>query len=615
MASITHKARFVAALPLVALALTLPAPALACGGFFCFTQPIDQSAERILYVQQDGKITVHIQISYTGKDKEFSWVLPLLAVPELGIGSDSVFSVLEQATAPIFQLDWQNKKDCWGYSPCQFDASAGGVPGDKGNGEGGVQVLKQQKVGPYDSVVLKGGSAKELIEWLNKNGYQQPTETAPLVDVYVNGGYVFLALKLQNDKDAGDIAPIVVTMDDAHPCLPIRLTAIATQPDMPIVAWMLGKYRAIPKNFLHVVVNDATINWLQPGTNYKTVISKAVDQASGHAFATEYAQPTSKFTAKFAQPTWDTKKLETISDPGKFLQKLLQDNYPRTTQMQGLIRKHIKKPAEYESVPDNEFYNCIQCEGCSSKPCSDYKSATALLPFDPAAFAKDIQANIVKPLTEVQVHFETQKYLTRMYTTLSADEMDKDPIFAWNPDLPDVDRVHKAKAEPICKAGNNQAHEVKLTFADGHELTVPVPKDTGGCMFDTVGSVGVGEGKGAIVSAGGQPAARVEVLDESGPPFAIDPRVADKVDAALNEVELGKPSLTDEFKKTLPANSWDSSKVGIIDPIYDAGKDPTTVADDGGTCSASPISGSPWWALFALLGLTGLVLVLRRRRA
>ena len=83
---------------LLAVLLT-PTAALACGGFFCFTQPIDQSAERILYIRNSDSITVHIQISYTGDDEQFSWVLPLMSVPQLGIGSDSVFPVLEQLTS------------------------------------------------------------------------------------------------------------------------------------------------------------------------------------------------------------------------------------------------------------------------------------------------------------------------------------------------------------------------------------------------------------------------------------------------------------------------------------------------------------------------------------
>ncbi len=76
---------------------------------------------------------------------------------------------------------------------------------------GGVQVLKEQKVGPYDSVVIQGNSGAELIKWLNDNQYAQPAETESLIDVYAKQDYVFLALKLQKNKSAGDIAPIVVT--------------------------------------------------------------------------------------------------------------------------------------------------------------------------------------------------------------------------------------------------------------------------------------------------------------------------------------------------------------------------------------------------------------------
>ena len=169
---------------LLAIALSLPSVAHACGGFFCFTQPVDQSAERILYMQHDDKITVHIQISYTGDDKEFSWVLPLLSVPEMGIGSDSVFQILEQQTAPRFQLNWQNTKDCYGYTPCEYDDAVPAAGGGKNGGGGGVQVLKEEKVGPYDTVVIQGDSGADLVKWLNDNGYQQPKETAPLLDVF-----------------------------------------------------------------------------------------------------------------------------------------------------------------------------------------------------------------------------------------------------------------------------------------------------------------------------------------------------------------------------------------------------------------------------------------------
>ncbi|MSP91434.1 MAG: DUF2330 domain-containing protein [Myxococcales bacterium] len=552
-------------------ALSLPAvPAWACGGFFCFTQPVDQSAERILYVQTGpGKLSVHIQISYTGDDKQFSWVLPLQKLPKLGIGSDTVFQLLEQYTSPAFQLDWQNKADCWGGGQCLEDAVAGS--GGGGNFDG-VTVLAQETVGPYDTVVIQGQTAAAVIDWLNKNGYQQPKSTEPLLKVYVDQKYVFLALKLTKDKGTGDLAPIVVTLDEVAPCLPIRLTSIAAAPDMPIVAWVLGAARAIPKNFLHVELNDAVFDWMTGGGNYKTVVSKAVDQGSGHAWLTEQAAPTAKAAIPFAQPGWNTAELAKQGSAGKFLQYMMQHQYPRSSQMQSLIRKHVPKPKAFGKATDQEFYNCLQCDDCTQTPCADYKTAVAAQPFDAAKFAAEVDQLIIKPLQEVDAAWKAAKWMTRLYTTLSPAEMDKDPIFAFNPDLPEVERVRKAKAEPICAPGVKQAHEVKLTFANGQTLTVPVPKDQGLCWGFGPGQVGFGKGAGPLNDAGGQPARKVQVMDESGAPLDIHPDDADKVDAELNNAQVGKPSLSAAFKQGLKAASgWNPTKVGGTAGGADAG--------------------------------------------
>jgi len=54
--------------------------------------------------------------------------------------------------------------------------------------------------------------------------------------------------------------------------------------------WMLGKGRAIPRNYYHTVINDARINWLTSGQNYNDVIIKATKEAEGrHTFVTEFA--------------------------------------------------------------------------------------------------------------------------------------------------------------------------------------------------------------------------------------------------------------------------------------------------------------------------------------
>ncbi len=601
---------------LAAVALTLSSatalPAYACGGFFCFTQPVDQSAERILYVQEGGKITVHIQISYTGEDQNFSWVLPLQKVPDGGglkPSSDSIFQALEQNTAPQFQLNWKANGDCQPPMQCMY-ASAGGGPGaNDGGTKGGVQVLLQQNVGPYEAVVIKGTSGSEIIDWLNANKFVQPASTQPLINQYVKENYVFLALKLQKDKSAGDLVPVAVTLDEVGPCLPIRLTALATAPDMPIVAWVLGKARAIPKNFLHVELNDAAIDWFNPGGNYKTVVSKAVDLGSGHAFLTELAKKTSDLPIQFASPSWDIKDFDKVTDPGKFMQLMLEKGLPRTTQVQNLIKKYIKKPDAFKDVDDQSYYNCIQnaSSGMNEGVCKSYLDAAIAAGFDGAAFAKELDELVIQPLKGLDAQYKAQAYLTRLYTTLSKEEMNKDPIFGYNAELPDVSNLHTAEGTPICAAGSKQATKAKLKFADGFEMTLDIPKDTlGTCGFSPNQSVGFGKGTGPVISAGGQPLARVQVLDEKGPARTIDQSDADRVDAQLNAAQLGKDSLNAEFIASLKPVTWNAhSSSGPA-------ANPPAVSVEGGGCSSGPI-GAPLGSVGAV-GLAVGAWWLRRRR-
>ncbi len=614
-------------------ALCLATPAWACGGFFCFQQPVDQSAERILYVVDDAAVTLHIQISYTGDDNQFSWVLPLAKAPAqnadgsyLNVGSDAIFTILEQATAPVFQykLDPNGPQNCYIGGGCYAEDNGTGGGGPGTTGSSGVTVLLQENVGPYAAVVIQGATGKDVRDWLNANQYVQPTSSLPLLDAYAKQGNVFLALRLQKDKGAGDLVPIVVKVAEPGPCLPIRLTQIASQPDMPIVAWVLAAKRAIPKNFLHVVINEAVVDWLQYGANYKTVVSKAVDQGSGHAFTTEYAQPTSDLTVQnpnfaFANPNWNTAKLATITDPTLFMQAMLSQGFTGTTTVRNLFKKYIPKPAAFATVTDSEFYSCIQ-NGGAYAPCDGYLAAVKKQAFDPVAFAADLESQIVKPMKDVQAQFfAAGRYLTRLYTTMSPEEMTKDPIFAYNGDLPTVDRVHTATALPICEGTQTMASQVQLTFADGHKLTVDVPKPDYSNCFYPGSNTNPTTTTAPIVAAGGQPAKEVQVLDESGPPYDIQPlATADLVDAELNGATIGTPSLTDDFKKSLPKVTWDPYK-----PVAQTTDVTSTTADTLGTpiattttTTTSSCQAGPMGAMGGLAGIVlALVLLLRRRFA
>ena len=144
------------------------------------------------------------------------------------------------------------------------------------------------------------------------------------------------------------------------------------------------------------------------------------------------------------------------------------------------------------------------------------------------------------------------------------------------------------------------------------------PQNLNGCWGGFGGGgpgfqVSVGQGTQPVVAAGGQPAKSVQVLDETGAPLEVQPgETADKVDAALNGAVVGKPSLSEEFKKSLPKVSWDPYKGGsaATGGTGNTGSTATSTAEASGGCTAGSSAqglGALW-----LVGLASLWIWRRR---
>jgi len=90
----------------------------------------------------------------------------------------------------------------------------------------------------------------------------------------------------------------------------------------------------------------------------------------------------------------------------------------------------------------------------------------------------DVDGTIVTPLRDSQQLFTDHPYLTRLFTTLSANEMTVDPMFAYNPDLPEVPAVSRATARCECPADvppdsvKIEDKTIVITLADGREIRV-----------------------------------------------------------------------------------------------------------------------------------------------
>lgn len=160
----------------------LPVMTSACGGFFCTTTPIDQSAERIIFlVNDDETITAIVGINYSGAAEDFSWVVPVPSPPVLDVAETQSINALQLATDVQFNLPDRYCDDLFYYN------------GRGGGGDGGMFV-EEGHVGPYDYAIIGSEDPNEMIAWLRDNGYRITPEMEPLIAVYVEEDMYFLAM-------------------------------------------------------------------------------------------------------------------------------------------------------------------------------------------------------------------------------------------------------------------------------------------------------------------------------------------------------------------------------------------------------------------------------------
>ena len=278
--------------PLVALLLVLaisPGAAGACGGFFCSGVPADQAAERIVFTMDDGTITTYVQINYTGSADEFAWILPMPAVPKVDTADMTMFRDLDRLTQPVYI--GPRPPDCLQRRMPIPAAAPAGVARSDGSG---TTVLASGEVGPFGYHVVTSPDPMDLVQWLRDNKYHIEDEMIPLVKQYTDDGMVFLAMKLKPGKQTTDITPVKLMYDARLPTIPLRLTAVAATPDMPVIVWIFAKDQTQSLNYTPITIADSEVKFSPFGGNdYRQTVVRAVDQAGGHAFVTELAQPTS----------------------------------------------------------------------------------------------------------------------------------------------------------------------------------------------------------------------------------------------------------------------------------------------------------------------------------
>jgi MYXO-CTERM domain-containing protein len=611
----TNNTSFVAArvggacLSSIVLALPLvlaPAKAEACGGTFCDNgptpMPVDQTGEDILFIRDGNEIEVHVRIQYTGEAERFAWMVPLQAVPEVSLGSEPLFRQLSASTIPV----WSTSRTFMDPDDQPAPSTTlGFVPDDDPGGGGGPVVVHHELVGDFEVVVLQGGTASEVIEFFIANDYAFEDDAEPLIQEYIDEGFLITGIKLTAGAAVEAIQPLVFRFAGSEPCVPIRLTSVAARDDMGIRAYFLGEERWAPSNYKHVLVNPMAFDWVNLDfTTYVETLSRAVDEAGGQAFVTEYAGPSEVIsTWSIWREEWTSEGMAAMTEHELITTLDVFGLMPSTglrAELYALMREFLPPPGNWPSDEVTFWYWFLSHPGTGGLIDGGWGPGGSVGPLDPlewdmAGFAAGFEERIVAPGAHAVEILEAWPMLTRLHTTMSAHEMTLDPTFHPVPELDEV--LEQRQSQSVVYPGfTYTAYTVPMEISGP---TAEVESTADLCVAND------GNWPWDSPTIADMPRAlRVEEIPVSGAPQVV----LDNEAAILEAVQwhnLETPCSTGE-----PAGG-ESGESGGSGGSEGAG------AQDGGAscaCSSDPRGGGGGGALAFGLGLLGLAGFARARR-
>lgn len=442
---------------LALVGLFLPSMSSACGGFFCTTVPINQAAEQIVFSQQGDHVSAMVRIVYSGNAEDFSWVVPVPDTPEISLGANATFAELDFATQPQFLLQQEGnvcESDQFIAQPVNNSATDGAA-----ESAGGVTVEEQLTVGPFDIDIVSSDNPDDMSIWLQDNDYLLTDRGRDLIEPYVLAGMKFVALKLRSGESSGSIQPLIMRYPSVKPMVPIRLTAVAAEDDMGVIVWVVNDARAIPENYEHVTPNYTKLDWYSGGANayasYQTLITDAMNEAGGQGFATDYAGPlndaihSSLTSAEFVEN--NLVQLDAIANDAQYVSNSLFI----TTDPAGALASLPSILPLPEGFDTNLYFDSNQMETVFTP--DELRQARI-------AVRASIVARELEPIRNGVALLPRDAYITRMYTTLSADEMTVDPTFNYNATMPEQPRQREAQLSASCE---NDVSQWSLTLGEG----------------------------------------------------------------------------------------------------------------------------------------------------
>lgn len=253
---------------LVGLTANVAAPAWACG---CGAYIPDTAGpavvnERALLAWDGHREDILMSLNVRGQSNTAAWIMPVPSAADVTLGEAGIFDELARLTAPRVEY-----RDSWwpsfgwlhGFGNTDGLVSAA-APGHH------VDVLSNQRIGPFDVTRLAADDPAALSAWLTSRGFAQPSGLDRNLAPYLADGWQVVAIRLVPDARGatltGALQPLRLSFDTDRAVYPMRLSQSAKTPQS-VDLFVLAAHRMDPTS-VPVPGDDPTLQFaghLDPG--------------------------------------------------------------------------------------------------------------------------------------------------------------------------------------------------------------------------------------------------------------------------------------------------------------------------------------------------------------
>jgi hypothetical protein len=178
-------------------------------------------------VRFDGqRETIAMRLESSTAFERAALVMPVPARTAFALGDEPAFARVAALTRPRVEQRERYRL----FAESGDDGEGGGAP--RATGEGAVEVVDAQQLGPLGVVTLRGDDAGVVTTWLRDHGFPVPRGLEPIAQEYLDRGWLLVAVRLRG-RAGGEVRrlqPLVLRFPSDEVVYPLRMSELAAGP-------------------------------------------------------------------------------------------------------------------------------------------------------------------------------------------------------------------------------------------------------------------------------------------------------------------------------------------------------------------------------------------------